>query len=170
MAGTRRRYSDEERADALVTLDACGGNLTKAAKMAGVPVMTLAHWRDGAVSDGVTELRSVKREALADRLDSLAHQLLDALPDKIGEASLKDTAVSLGVAVDKALVLRGEANSISKTINDSDPNDARRELLELLFPRGVGSSPAAPASGGLTASAGADRASVPPAGGGGCVH
>src|SRR5690242_8542094 len=119
MERTRRRYSDNDKADALTVLDACGGNVSEAARKTGVPANTLSEWRDGRISVDVPKLREEKKAALSDRLEELAHTLIDAIPDKVGDANLRDVAVSLGVAIDKALVLRGDPNSITKSIGEA---------------------------------------------------
>lgn len=61
----RRHYSDEARAAALAVLDANGGNLTRAAKDAGVPMSTLKHWRDDRDRAAPSEVRAALRDDLA---------------------------------------------------------------------------------------------------------
>ena len=104
----KRTYSDEEKANALVALDANGGNVMRTARELGIPHMTLEQWRRGrGVHPDVIRLRNEKREPLADRLEQVAHLLLDALPNKIGKANLQQVATAAAIAVDKSRLLRG---------------------------------------------------------------
>ncbi len=126
----RRQYSDQDRASALAALDANGGNVAKTAKDVGVPRVTLIQWRDGVVSQGVSELRQVKKGDLADRLEEIAHKLVEAIPGKIGSAPLKEVAVALGIAVEKSRLLREKPTSITQETVSED--ERKRRTLELL--------------------------------------
>lgn len=158
MERPKRRYSDDDRAEALAILDLQGGNVSEASRLSGVPWQTLAEWRDGRVSSSVPDIRERKKVALSERLEELAHQLIDAMPGKVGDANLRDTAISLGVAVDKALVLRGDPNSITKAIAAGDPRQELLDRLQRLRTAGDGGSDT---GRGVAAVAGADRPSVP---------
>lgn len=110
-----RRYhdwSDEERAAALAALAANGGNVARTARQVGVPRTTLQKWAGGAVHPDVTKKGQEKRRDMAAALEAVAWQLLDALPAKVLEASLAQTATALGIAVDKARLLRHEPTVI----------------------------------------------------------
>jgi hypothetical protein len=108
----RRSYSDEQKAEALAGLDANAGNVTRTARQLSLPRKTLDQWAKGRVHPGVAELRHQKKEELADRLEALAYQLLDALPGKIAGASLIQIAVALGIVIDKMVLLRETANGL----------------------------------------------------------
>jgi hypothetical protein len=107
--GQRRNYSDEDRANALAALDANGGNLMRTARQLGTPRKTLAEWARGRVPAAVADLRHQKRGDLADRLEAVAHELLDALPAKIKDAPLNQLAVALGILIDKLILLRRQS-------------------------------------------------------------
>src|SRR5262245_27687368 len=110
----RRRYSDHEKAEALAMLAANAGNVARTARQVHVPRQTLQEWAAGrGLSPAVPELRHEKKAALADRLEDLAHRLLDLMPDKIGAANLQHCAVALGIAIDKLLRLRGQPAGIA---------------------------------------------------------
>jgi hypothetical protein len=100
-------YSDEERATALAALDGNGGNRQRTARQLGIPRKTLATWASGAVHPAVADLRHQKKRELADGLEQVAYLLLDAIPGKLEGANLQDLAISLGILVDKMLLLRG---------------------------------------------------------------
>jgi len=103
----RRSYSDEQKAVALAGLDADGGNVARTARQLGLPPKTLDQWAKGGVGPGVAKLRHQKKEELADRLEAIARQLLDAMPGKIAAASLRTIAIALGIVIDKMVLLRG---------------------------------------------------------------
>lgn len=107
----RRQFSDNDKAAALAALDANGGNVLKTAKQINVPRSTLQEWANGRVNHDVPELRQQAKKALAERLEEIAHQLIDAVPDKIADASLQQVATALGIVVDKKQLLTGEATS-----------------------------------------------------------
>ncbi len=112
-AATRRHYSDREKLEALAAYDQNGGNLSQTAREMKVPIKTLAEWRDGRVSMDVADTRAIWREELSARLETMAHDLLDALPGKIESASLKDVVNALAVIIDRMLLLRREPTIIS---------------------------------------------------------
>jgi transposase-like protein len=162
----KRRYSDEERAEALAALDANGGNLSRTARQTGVPRITLRQWAQGRVAPGVSVLRQVKKADLAQRMEDLAHALLDDLarPNRLASASVQQAATALGIAVDKMRLLRNEPTSITGQGTGADEKalseeiDAiKRRIAELLA--GTGILPfQAPAAPGAAAGATGEKA------------
>jgi hypothetical protein len=73
----KRSYSDEEKADALLTLAAVGGNLKVAAARLGVPRKTLANWANGGYSPEAARLVQRRKSDLAAALESLADTILE---------------------------------------------------------------------------------------------
>src|SRR5262249_16637663 len=116
----RRRYTDEERAAALAALHANAGNLQRTAHQVGVPETTLRHWATGDRHPEAAQMGDQKRGPMADAFDAIAWKLLDALPDKIGTASLAQAATALGIAVDKGRLLRGLPTDIPGEPNPLD--------------------------------------------------
>jgi transposase-like protein len=112
---TRRRYSDEDRANALAALSANEGNIERTASQLGIPRKTLTNWAKGTNHPEAAELGQQKRPALADAIELVAYQLVESMPGKIPEANLRDVTVSLGIAVDKIRVLRDLPTAITKT-------------------------------------------------------
>ncbi len=125
----RRRYSDQEKSDALVALAANGGNIKKTATDLGIPQMTLASWAKGNVHPEVTKLRDEKKAPLADALEDLARKMIGAAPDKIGETTLQPLITSLGIAIDKMQVLRGKPTNINQHDFDSLSDDQLRQQV-----------------------------------------
>jgi transposase-like protein len=106
---SKRQYSDEDKATALTALDANGGNVKRTATQLEIPHKTLDDWAKGRNQNpAVADLRTRKRGSLADKFENLAHLIVDAMPAKIGKATLSQCAVSSGIATDKAIRLRGE--------------------------------------------------------------
>ncbi len=129
---TRRQYSDSEKAEYLAALDANGGNIRHTARQTGVAATTLADWANGrGVVPECTQLRAQKKEMLKDRLESLAHALLDGMSrrvqsEEVSAVSLKDLATTFGIAVDKMLLLKGDPTSINQ---HSTMSEEERERL-----------------------------------------
>ena len=139
------RYSDEEKATVLATLDANEGNVALTARQLGMPDSTLRGWAKGrGTHEEIAELRDQKKGELSERLEAIAHQLVDALPGKIDEASLQQTATSLGITIDKMQLLKQKPTGIL----DVNVNDARERIAHLInqqaareaTPNGVGES------------------------------
>ena len=127
----RRSYSDEERANALAALDANDGDVSRTARQLGVPRKTLEDWAKGHVHPAVAEVRQEKKGTLADAIEGVAWKLLDALPGKVPDADLRQTATALGIAIDKMRLLREQPTSITSDGLSDDERAARvAELLD----------------------------------------
>jgi len=136
---------DHRKAEALAALDANGGNVNRTARQLGIPESTLRGWKKldeeqastpfAAQTREVREFREIREEkkaALADRLETIAHQIVDALGDKIPEANLQQAATSLGIITDKMQLLRNAPTAIHENRDVSEDDRAARiaELLE----------------------------------------
>ena len=114
-----RTYTDIEKAQALAAFAAEGNNASRASRVTGIPRKTIAQWANGSV--GVKSIENLpvlvdgEKLKLVDKLDDIAHAIADAMPSKIEKASLRDSAISLGVAIDKRNLLRGQPTSITQT-------------------------------------------------------
>ena len=105
-----RGFTEDDKAAALAALAANAGNVSKTARDLGIPRTTLSRWSNGErITDGVTAKAHVKKSALADELESLARILVGAMPEKVADATLQQSATALGITVDKMQVLRGES-------------------------------------------------------------
>src|SRR6516225_2109495 len=86
----RRWYTDQDKAAALAHLQSSGGVIRRAARELGIAPMTLGCWSRGrGVGPNVARQFRVARDALSARLENVAHQVLDELPDKIEPAPLR---------------------------------------------------------------------------------
>lgn len=114
----RRNYSEDDRAVALAAYAANESNLDRTAKFTGIPRNTIRNWvNGGAINADTIQLSTVKKGLLADRLETVAHLLVDCIPDKIAEASLQMVATSLGIAVDKMQLLRNKPTTITDDLS-----------------------------------------------------
>jgi transposase-like protein len=129
-----RRYSDEERAACVAALTANRGNLSKTARICGVPRKTLAGWaaqKANELPSGVAKLRHQKKNDLAQLFETLAERMLSVANRKAQEMSGKDAVIAAAVAVDKMLLLRKQPTSINRELDEMSDDDIDRELQEL---------------------------------------
>ncbi len=111
----RFRYTDEEKANALVLLDANCGQYSMTAHQLALPISTLYWWDQGrGVKPAVAELRKIKKLELAEKLDHVAMLAASLAPEKLATASFKDTLIGTGIAIEKAALLRGEATQVTE--------------------------------------------------------
>jgi transposase-like protein len=129
----QRRYSDDDRANALAALAANGGSVPITAARLGIPYRTLKQWADGHRHPESAQLSNEKKGALADALRGIAWLALDLLPDKLTKATAKDTATTLGIALDKAQLLDGDPTSIVR--NEELSDDQRRARVAAYLER-----------------------------------
>ena len=129
----QRRYSDQERAEALAALAANNGNLSHTARQLGIPRATLEAWAKQKRHAEAAENVAPEKEALADRLEILAGKLLDGVTEeKIAVSGPKELLTSLGIAVDKMQLLRGQPTSINDTTHRADLSRLSDEELDTL--------------------------------------
>ena len=130
----RRRYSDADVAAALAALDANNGNVLDTAKKLNIPEPTLKSWAQGrGVTQSIRELHDIKKEELAAHLRDVAMKLIDAVPAKIENANLQQIGVVLGIAIEKAQLLAGEATERSEhnvILTDEQRTERVAQLLE----------------------------------------
>ena len=109
----RRRYDDKFRASAVVMLEAAGypgkeGALMEVARHLGMPHNTLRNWYHAERNPPPSELRQHIKKSLVEMLDDIAYKLVGAMPSKIIDASLQQTATSLAIVIDKYQLLTGQ--------------------------------------------------------------
>jgi transposase-like protein len=123
------RYTDEDKAAALAHLQSKRGAATETAREMRVPVSTLKDWASGRYLPPVLEKYGVVRDALAARLEEVAHRIIDVLPEKIEAAPVRDLSATLGLIIDKMRLLREEPTAITEA------TPSAREMLERLIER-----------------------------------
>jgi hypothetical protein len=113
----RRQYSDQEKADALVALQLNNGMLGLTSEQTGIPVPTLYCWSIGrGISPAVVQLQRIKKEEVAGELDHVALMGSRLASEKVVSASFKDTMIGVGIAIEKAALLRGEATQRTENV------------------------------------------------------
>lgn len=127
---THRRYTDEEKAAALVVVDFCDGNVQEASRRLGVPWTTLDGWVKGRVNEGVTKVREQKTADLASRFEEIVIQALDLLPEKLESASAAQLATIAAIGTDKLLLLRNQPTAI--TAHQIAEGDMERRVAQLI--------------------------------------
>jgi transposase-like protein len=142
----KRSYSDDERASALAALDANGGDVAHTARQIGIPRKTISEWANGRVHPDVANARLEKKECLADRLEVVARQLVDLIPEKAKDAELREVAVAFGIAVDKMRLLREQPTTISRSADLTD--EERLARLKQLAERTISRRPVTADSNG----------------------
>lgn len=136
----KRQYSDSDKALALATLDANGGDVSKTAKTLKMPRKTLEDWAKGRKQHpDVADMRHLKKKELGEKLDEVAHALADNLLIRAGSelshlVPMKDIATSLGIVIDKGQILKGEPTAITKDATPRTNEDRASRILELVRP------------------------------------
>jgi transposase-like protein len=110
-----RRYSDEQRLNALAALAGNEGNVSRTAKQLGIPMKTLHCWARGERHPEAAQAGERTKQEMAKALEAIAWQLLDAMGDKkrIKEATLVQVATAMAIAIDKARILQSQPTSIT---------------------------------------------------------
>jgi len=153
----RSAYTLEQKVLALAALAANAGNFARTARQLDIPRSSLQRWaaqQKTAGADGqdrapktelpgrapgtpLAELIERAKGDLADRFEDIARRLLEALPGKLADASLRDIAVALGIAIDKMLLLRGQPDR-SGSLTDAERVQRLRALAERVRHRQAG--------------------------------
>jgi transposase-like protein len=129
----KKTYSDEDRANALAALAANAGDVKATASQLGMPFKTLQNWSKGkGINADVANIGPQKKKDLAAKLDAVAHRLADAIGGKIKAASLQQTAVALGITIEKARLLRDRPTSITQPALPVDLGKLTDEQLQQL--------------------------------------
>ncbi len=110
----KRRYSDQDRANALAALAANGANVERTARQLGLPAATLRAWSTGSRHPEAVQAAEGRKRDLADQLEALAYKLIEAVRGKLAGASLAQLMIALGIAIDKMVLLRREASGASR--------------------------------------------------------
>jgi hypothetical protein len=133
-------HSDAVKAAALAAYDALKSAgveyaTTEAARIVNVPRTTVSSWVSShrPVNGHATEMRQHKRPEIVEKLDTAAHALADALSGKVPEANLQQTAVALGIVIDKRQILSGQPTQIGAYAHLTI--EQRREQLAEIFER-----------------------------------
>ena len=113
---SKRHYTEEDKALALVAMDFNLGNLHRTARELSIPRKTLAAWARGHnQSPDVANKHQLRGDALAGRLEDMCFRLLEAItPEMMRKARLIELVRVAGICVDKMLQLRGCTCGVAK--------------------------------------------------------
>jgi len=147
-------YTEQQRADALITLETNRGNIKKTAIQLGIGEATLHRWIDENSENGdiksdiavaTKERLPATREDFIIRLTRLRDLHLEHLENNYQDLTARETVVSLGILIDKVELLEGNATSrtavvgngetideaINRITNELESRIGRSEILEV---------------------------------------
>ena len=135
---TRRRYTDEEKAAALETVNLYGGNVAEAARVCGIERETLREWAKGqCVPDKIFADFAAKKAGRATAVvRALNARLADALFDetKIEAARYGELVTAYGVTFDKLRLIDEKPTAITESRNAAELRKEAEAALDLLLP------------------------------------
>lgn len=124
---TNRHYTQRQKLTAVVAADMTSG--LAASRATGVPRSTLQHWLD---DPELARYRQNVREDIADEVRVVARLAWEKLGEAIrsGQMEPRDLVLASGMAMDKMLLLSGEATARTETRDlTSDLDDHERARL-----------------------------------------
>ena len=123
----KTNYSKETKAAALALIPVLGTQL-KAARALGISNAVVSRaQRDPEI----VKLAREKAPPLADVLEEIVRTAAAAILRDAPNAKLRD-ALAICQLTDKMLLLRGEANNITRQISDLSPEERRARLNEII--------------------------------------
>ena len=133
-----RRYTREQKATAIIAAEAV--NTRAAAQAQGVPESTLRYWLE---SPKFAELRAQTRADMAAGMTTLAHLAAARIVERLPEFEPRDLVILLGVAIDKAQLLSGQATERTETVALTDGmDDHERAQLRAILDDALTEAPA----------------------------
>jgi len=125
-------YTEQFRAEALVTLEANGGNILQTSEQLGVAQATLSKWvaenRDIKESSSdlaiaAAELVPETRESFISELKTLRNKVLRHLDGIVEDLKAREAAITLGILIDKTELLEGNATSRTAVVGNGETVD-----------------------------------------------
>jgi hypothetical protein len=112
------------------------GALTAVAKKVKAPPRTISRWFNKENNPPPDRLVKEKRGELVERLEDMAHMLLDAMGVDIGENGVDAVraAVAMGITIDKWQLLKGEPTGIVKIVQMIQEGRVRPEVVRAKWP------------------------------------
>lgn len=109
-------YSDEDKASAVLMLEAAGypgrkGAMSQVVRELGVPESTLRSWAKNEHGAPPAKVRDKKRGELTTSLNEVATKLIAHLGDIADTGDVRETATALGIVIDKLQLLRGDSTA-----------------------------------------------------------
>ena len=129
-------YTEEEKAIALETVNACGGNVAEAARLTGIEESTVRWWTkgQGVAPETFADFAAKKQGAVAGKLRALLDRLADSLADEdaIAAATLQQRATTFGIVYDKIRLGDGAPTQITRTEDTAALAALRQKAEELI--------------------------------------
>jgi len=125
-------YTEQFRAEALVTLEANGGNILQTSEQLGIAQATLSKWvaenRDIKESSSdlaiaASELVPETRESFISELKTLRNKVLRHLDGIVEDLKAREAAITLGILIDKTELLEGNATSRTAVVGNGETVD-----------------------------------------------
>jgi len=125
-------YTEQQRADALIALEANRGNIKQTAIQLGIGEATLHRWIDENSDNGdiksniavaTQELLPTTRGEFINRLTRLRDKHLEHLENNYQDLTARETVVSLGILIDKVELLEGNATSRTAVVGNGETID-----------------------------------------------
>lgn len=125
-------YTEQQRADALIALEANRGNIKQTAIQLGIGEATLHRWIDENSENGdiksniavaTQELLPATRGEFINRLTRLRDKHLEHLENNYQDLTARETVVSLGILIDKVELLEGNATSRTAVVGNGETID-----------------------------------------------
>lgn len=134
------RYTDAERAEHVVLLEAAGypsrkGALWQYSKLSGVPHATLSRWFRQKSNPPPLEIVQNKKSDMKAALRALIFDFVDQAHDAAKDAPLDSLTRGIGIAVDKLLLLEDKPNAIIKLQQAIESGVVTREQVRERWPR-----------------------------------
>lgn len=103
-----RVYTDVEKAHALSVLASCNGNLAQASRETGVPVRTLASWREKPMAGSVRAAVPIRDALMAQTMERIIWRLFRTVRGKLSEAKLPGVVNAIATLFDRLRILRAQ--------------------------------------------------------------
>lgn len=125
-------YTEQFRAEALVTLEANGGNILQTATQLNIGEATLRGWaaeiRDiketsSDLAIATVELIPETRESFISELKTLRNKVLRHLDGIVEDLKAREAAITLGILIDKTELLEGNATSRTAVVGNGETVD-----------------------------------------------
>jgi transposase-like protein len=131
----RRVYTDEDKAAAFVVWKANSNNVKRTARETGVPISTVRRWtleweREGPPDTSLVEV--AVGDFLSDA-ERVRHKALNALEEKIPDATPSALVATVGMLTDKIHVVKGIATSRQETVHKLPPAEEIAKTLSTAF-------------------------------------
>ena len=107
----KRDYSDAVKAKTLTALELNGGELRATSRQTQIPLATIAYWRNGNVTENVTNIHAQQKQELADRFEELAHLYITQAENTFEHSKGTQAIVGAATATDKMRLLRDQTTA-----------------------------------------------------------